>query len=190
MFAANGEVLQPSEVLFEKPVLVERGSFRPITQPSLDLLQRAARQFAEELRGGNEEPVVIMEMSLRNLLSGDRIDHADFLARVDILGALGKMVIISNYSYYYGLAQYLREYTGRRIIFALGVPNLRKLFEESYYSQLDGGILESVGRLFKSGIQLYVIPARTRTASGWYRGNARALPPTCTIYTPTSSRMA
>jgi hypothetical protein len=160
MFAANGEVLQPSEVLFERPVLVERGSFRPITQPSLDLLQRAARQFAEELRGGSEEPVIIMEMSLRNLLSGDRIDHADFLARVDILGALGKMVIISNYSYYYGLAQYLREYTSRRIIFALGVTNLRKIFEESYYSELEGGVLESVGRLFKSGIQLYAYPCK------------------------------
>jgi hypothetical protein len=158
MFAASGEVLQPSEVLFERPLLVERGSFRPITRPSLDLLHRAAQQFAEELRAGNEEPVIVMEMSLRNLLSGDRIDHADFLARVDILGALGKLVIISNYAHYYGLAQYLREYTGRCIVFALGVPNLRKVFEESFYTQLDGGVLESVGRLFKSGVRLYAYP--------------------------------
>jgi len=158
MFAASGEVLQPSEALFDKPLLVERGSFRPITRPSLDLLHRAAQQFAEELGSGDEEPVTVMEMSLRNLLSGDRIDHADFLARVDILGALGKLVMISNYAYYYGLAQYLRESTGRRIVFALGVPNLRKIFEESFYSQLDGGVLESVGRLFKSGIRLYAYP--------------------------------
>ncbi len=160
MFAANGEVVQPSEILFQKPVLVERGSFRPITEPSLDLLVRAAEQFQTELKGSGEEPVIIMEMSLRNLLSGDSIDHNDFLARVDILGALGKTVIISTYSYYYGLAQYLREYTGRRIVFALGIPNLSRLFDESYYTELDGGILESFGRLFKSGIQLYAYPCR------------------------------
>jgi len=165
MFSASGEVLQPSEVFFEKPVLVERGSFRPITKPSLDLLQRAEAQFTAELRDGNEDPVVVMEMSLRNLRSGDRIDHADFLARVDILGALGKTVIISSYGYYYGLVDYLREYTGRRIVFALGVLNLRKLFEEPYYNQLDGGILESIGRLFRTGVQLFAYPCKDTDSS-------------------------
>lgn len=160
MFDAGGDVVQPSEVLFEKPIVIERGSFRPITRPSLDLLERAAAQRAAEPGKSNEEPVVVMEMSLRNLLSGDSINHADFLARVDILSALGKMVIISNYSYYYGVAEYLRDYTSRRIVFALGVPNLRRLLDESYYVELDGGILESFGRLFKSGIQLYVYPCK------------------------------
>jgi hypothetical protein len=101
-----------------------------------------------------------MEMSLRNLLSGDAIDHADFLARVDILAALGKRVIISNFAYYYGLAEYLRFYTRRPIVFALGVPNARRLFDEGYYRELDGGILEAFGRLFRSGIRLYVHPCR------------------------------
>lgn len=155
VFDACGEVVQPSEVLFEKPILVERGSFRPVTQPGLDLLERAAAQFTAEL---SEKPVIVMEMSLSNLLSGDRIDHSDFLARVDILGALGKTVIISNYPYYYRLTAYLRFYTSKRIVFALGIPNLRRLLEEKYYTGLSGGILESFGRLFKSGVELYVYP--------------------------------
>ena len=159
MFDAGGEVLQPSEVLFERPVLMERGSFRPITQPSLDLLDRAVEQFAAELHSaGGQDPVVIMEMSLRNLLAGDQIDHADFLARADILGALGKTVMISNFPYYYRLAEYLRLYTSKRIVFALGIPNLRRLFDENFYIGLDGGILEAFGRLFKSGVKLYVYP--------------------------------
>ena len=158
MFDAHGEVVQPFEVLWDKPILIERGSFRPVTHPSLDLLDRANVQFSAELRRAGEEPFTVMEMSLRNLLSGDTIDHADFLARVDILSALGMNVIISNYRYYYGLAAYLRDYTKRRIVFALGVPNLEKLFDEKYYAQLDGGILEALGRLFKSDIRLYVYP--------------------------------
>ncbi|MBZ5498326.1 MAG: TonB-dependent receptor [Acidobacteriia bacterium] len=157
MFDAQGEVVQPHEVLFEKPILVERGSFRPVTRPGLDLLERAAARFAAEL---SERPVVVMEMSLRNLLSGDRIDHGDFLARVDILGALGKTVIISNFPYYYRLSAYLRFYTSKRIVFALGIPNLQRLFDEKYYTELPGGILESFGRLFMSGVKLYVYPTR------------------------------
>jgi hypothetical protein len=162
MFDSNGQVIQPAEILFEQPVLVERGSFRPITLPSLDLMERANAQFSPELAGSDDEPVVIMEMSLRNLISGDSIDHADFLARVDILAALGLRVMISRYSYYYGLAEYLRYYTHRPIVFALGVPNLKRLFEEQYYTELDGGILESMGRLFRSGIRLFVYPCQER----------------------------
>lgn len=157
MFDALGEVVQPYEVLFGKPILIERGSFRPITLPGLNLLENASAQFAAEL---GEKPVVVMEMSLANLLAGDRIDHNDFLARVDILGTLGKQVIISSFPYYYLLSEYLRFYTSERIVFALGVPNLRRLFDQSYYTGLSGGILEAFGRLFKSGIGLYVYPTR------------------------------
>ena len=40
----------------------------------------------------------------------------------------------------------------------MGVPTLRELFEEKYYSDLEGGILESFGRLFKNGLRLYIYP--------------------------------
>jgi hypothetical protein len=155
MFDADGEVVQPYEVLSERPILVGRGSFRPVTSIGIALLEKAAAQFSAEL---DEAPTVVMEMSLSNLLSGDRIDHRDFLARVDILGALGKQVIISSFPYYYLMTEYLRFYTSKPIAFALGVPNLRRLFDEKYYTGLSGGILESFGRLFQTGVRLLVYP--------------------------------
>ena len=45
MFAADGTVLQPSEVLYKKPVLVERGSFRPVTHVNVDMLECALAQL-------------------------------------------------------------------------------------------------------------------------------------------------
>ena len=47
--------------------------------------------------------VVLMEMTLENLLSEGELNHADFLARVDILGALGRTVLISKFGEYYRL---------------------------------------------------------------------------------------
>jgi hypothetical protein len=158
MFTAAGEVVQPSEVLYKKPVLVERGSFRPVTKLTLDLLAGARAQFLEEPAVKGQEPVVLMEMTLRNLTAGSEVDHADFLARADILGALGHDVLISRFDRYYLLADYLAAYTDRMIGIALGLPSLTELAEEDYYVDLGGGMLESTGRLFKRSVKGYAYP--------------------------------
>ena len=49
MFGPSGEVLQPSEVLRKRPVLVERGSFRPVTKVNIDMINSAHERFAAEL---------------------------------------------------------------------------------------------------------------------------------------------
>jgi len=40
----------------------------------------------------------------------------------------------------------------------MGMPTLQELFEEKYYDKLEGGILESFGRMFKNDLRLYVYP--------------------------------
>jgi hypothetical protein len=160
MFTADGEVIQPSEVLYKKTVMVERGSFRPVTNTTLDMLERAQEQFLTEPGIEGEQPVVLMEMTLRNLLSGGTVDHKDFLARVDTLSALGKTVLISNYARYYRLVSYLSLYTHKNIGIALGVPSLKEIFDEKFYTDLEGGLLEAFGRLFKNNVKLYVYPWR------------------------------
>ncbi|HYR84634.1 MAG TPA: TonB-dependent receptor [Terriglobia bacterium] len=160
MFIANGEVVQPADVLHKKCILVERGSFRPVTRVTIDMLECATAQFVQEPKVQGEDVVVLMEMTLRNLIEGDKIDHKDFLDRVDILGAMGKTVLISNYSEYHRLASHLFLYTKKMIGIAMGVPTLREIFDEKYYTDLEGGILESFGRLFKNDLKLYVYPVR------------------------------
>ena len=165
MFTADGEVVQASEALYQKPILVERGSFRPITNVTIDMLERARSQFVQEPNMKGKEPVVLMEMTLNNLTDCGEIDHQDFLDRVDILRTLGKTVLISNYGEYHRLAAYLFRYTKERVGLVIGVPSLREIFDEKYYSDLEGGILESFGRLFKNDLKLYVYPLRaSRTA--------------------------
>jgi hypothetical protein len=158
LIGANGDVLQPSEVLHKKPILVERGSFRPVTKVNLDMLDGARQQFLRDAEVKEDEIVELMEITMRNLLSTGAIDHHDFLARADTINAVGKMVLISNYAEYYKLAAYLQRYTKCRIGIVLGIPNLRELFDVKYYDTLEGGILESFGRLFKNDLKLYVYP--------------------------------
>jgi hypothetical protein len=163
MFDPRGTVLQPSEVLYKKNVLVERGSFRPVCHVNIDMLNCARAGFARDLAAGPDEEggeiVELMELTMRNLREdGGEVDRADFLARADMLAALGKTVLISDYFEYYRLAAYLARYTKMKIALTMGVPSLRELFNEKYYAALEGGILESFGRLFKNDLRIYVYP--------------------------------
>ena len=109
MFTADGETVIPGELLWKKPVLLERGSFRPLTNPMLDMLERGREQFVADKSLQNDPPVVMFEMTLRQLQIGDAIDHQDFLDRVDTLGALGKPVLISNFFRYHRLEMCIRD---------------------------------------------------------------------------------
>jgi hypothetical protein len=158
MFMADGETVQPTDVFYKKAILIERGSFRPVTYATNDMLDCARRQFLRESRCSERDLVVLMEMTLENLLSEGQLDHADFLARVDILGALGRTVLVSRFGEYYRLAGYLARYTNKMVGLVMGVPSVLEIFDEKYYLNLEGGILEALGRMFKSGLRLFVYP--------------------------------
>jgi hypothetical protein len=159
MFTAAGEVVQPSEVLYGKRVLIERGSFRPVTNVTLDMLSRAQQQQELDHPGG-EPPAVVMEMTLNNLMSAQTIDHQDFLDRVDLLGVLGQTVMISNYARFDSVTGYLRKSTEKPIAMVMGVPTLSEIFDEKYYADLPGGILQGLGGLFRGPVTLLIYPTK------------------------------
>jgi hypothetical protein len=166
LFGADGTVLQPSEALRKRPILVERGSFRPVTWVNIDMLECARQQFSRQatVENDTDQIVTLFEITMKNLLATGEIDYADFLARADMIAATGATVLISDYFEYYRLAAYLRRYTERPIALTMGIPSLKDLFDEKYYEELPGGILESFGRLFRNDLRLYVYPLLDKTS--------------------------
>jgi hypothetical protein len=123
------------------------------------LLDAAHQAFCQEPEVRSDQVIVLSEMTLHNLAQDDDINAGDFLDRADILCALGKHVMVSDYGAFYRLAEYLFQHTRMPIGVALGVPTLIRIFNEDYYHDLDGGILEAFGRLFRNDLRLYVCPA-------------------------------
>ncbi|HTL55871.1 MAG TPA: hypothetical protein VL361_09335 [Candidatus Limnocylindrales bacterium] len=158
MFTAQGEAIQWAEALYNKPVLVQRGSFRPVTKATLDVMERGLEQFVHEPELAGEPPVVLMEMTLRHLTTDEVIDSADFLERAETLRALGQTVLVSNFRRFHRLAAYLSRYTKRPLGIALGASNLKEIFDESFYNESEGGMLGGLGQLFKNPARLYVYP--------------------------------
>ena len=161
MFGPDRAVLQPSEALYKNAVLVERGSFRPVTHVNVDMLQAALEKFTADPAVSGKPVLPLMEITMRNLLAGTaEVDRRDFLARADLLAACGFTVLISDFFEYYRLAAYLAWRTKERVGIVMGAASLIELFDEKYYTQLPGGILESFGRLFKNELKVFVYPLR------------------------------
>ena len=177
LFTAGGQVIQPADAFYKKCILVERGSFRPVTNVTLDMLRCAQALFVQEPQAQGEDVLTLMEMTLKNLMDGDKIDPRDFLDRVDILGALGKTVLISDFGEYHRLAAYFFRYTKKMTGVVMGVPTLKEVFDEKYYTDLEGGLLESFGRLFRNDLKLYVYPwLEAKTGALITAGNLRVAP--------------
>jgi hypothetical protein len=158
LFRASGEIVNAADALYKKPLLVERGSFRPVTLLADDMLTCAKAMFMREEGVPDSEPEILMEITMKNLLASGELDLRDFLDRVDMLGAMGRTVLISNYGAYYQLVNYLTRSTDRMVGLPLGIPAMAEILEEEYYKDLEGGILEALGRLFKTNVKLYVYP--------------------------------
>ncbi len=158
MFGPDGKVIQPAAALRKKPILVERGSFRPVSNVNLDMIRAARQEFssADDVHEG--DVVELMEITMNNLLAEGDIDIRDFLARVDLLSAVGKVVMVSDYFQYFRLGSYFRRYTDAPVGVTMGAGSILQLFDEVHYSELKGGILESFGRLFQDNLRIYVYP--------------------------------
>jgi hypothetical protein len=160
MFDLSGNVLQPATALYKKNILLSRGRFRPVTKVHIDMLERGKEQFLLE-EGVTEEKVrVVVELTLKDLTADGKISDKDFVDRAELLGRLGYTVMISNYLKHYKMIDYLSSIArGNRLGAIVGIYNLQTIFDERYYDNLPGGILEAFGRGFGRKVKMFVYPA-------------------------------
>ncbi|MGD9896209.1 MAG: TonB-dependent receptor [Candidatus Methylacidiphilaceae bacterium] len=169
LFDPTGQARQPGELLRRKSVLIERGEFAPVTRMHMEMLELARGKFLQDPATERFAKVELLEITTKNLLLPDgKIDSGDFLQRVELLCAIGHHVLISNYAEFYEISAYLARYAEGLVGIVLGIPLLEQLFSERYYSYVEGGILEAMGRLFKKNVKLYVYPTR-KVANGEIR---------------------
>lgn len=160
IFGPEGKNILPAALLYKKNILALRGSFRPATKVNIDMIKKGFGYFVEERKVDRDNLVVLFEITLNNLRAEGEIDEQDFLDRAEILCALGQTVLISNYQQYYKLVEYFTRYTEERMGLIMGVTNLKELFDDKYYRDLKGGIMEAFGILYSTDLKIYVYPSQ------------------------------
>jgi hypothetical protein len=126
------------------------------------MLRCADEKFSAMPNVQGKEIAKVMEITMNNLKAAGEIDRRDFLARADVIAACGMPVLISDYFQYYRLAAYLSGYTKEPIAITMGAASMMDLFDEQYYTGLQGGVLESFGRLFKNDLKIFCYPMKDR----------------------------
>ncbi len=158
IFGPDGKNLLTADLLYKKNILALRGSFRPVTNVNMDMLKGGEELFYKEKDVEKDNTQVIFEITLKNLRTKGEINERDFLDRADILGKLGQVVMVSNFSEYFRLVEYFNRFTKSRIGLIMGVNNLLDIFDDSYYDNLSGGIMEAFGKLFARDMKIYLYP--------------------------------
>ncbi|WP_299063312.1 TonB-dependent receptor [uncultured Polaribacter sp.] len=162
MFGPDGNNLLPAQVLYKKNILALRGSFRPVTKVNLDMYEKSKQLFLEESKVNKNKTQFIFEITLSNLTSEGKINERDFLDRAELLCSLGHNVMITNFQQYFKLVEYFSEFTKERMALAMGAQNLIQIFDEKYYRNLSGGILEAFGKLFNRDLKVYIYPSHDK----------------------------
>jgi hypothetical protein len=158
IFSPDGMSVHPGDLLYKKNILAIRGSFRPVTKVNLDMIVNGYNAFIKDPKVDKDNLQVLFEITLNNLLMEGTVNEQDFLDRADILCSLGQTVMISNYMKYYKLTEYLSSFTDKRMGFIMGVDHLMEVFNEKYYRNLNGGMLEAFGILFTRDIKFLLYP--------------------------------
>ena len=158
MFGPDGKNILPAAELYKKNILTIRGSFRPVTKVNEDMYEKSLKMIKNDKKFTDKNTISIFEITLSNLTSQGELDEQDFLDRAKLLCSMGKTVMITNFQEYYKLSEYFSKYTDKKVFLTMGVDNLIKVFDENYYTDLEGGILEAFSKLFTKNITILLYP--------------------------------
>lgn len=158
MFNEKGEVVLPADHLYKQDIILVRGSFRPPTLVSLDMIKTGISNFSRVTGVPEDRILSIAEISVATMQeeSGE-LANEDFLARVELLCALGQKVLISNFPQYYKLTQYLSKFRAHHMGLLLGVYNFKQIFDGDY-TNTEGGLMGALGQLFRPNVHVFVYP--------------------------------
>ncbi|MDY0076135.1 MAG: hypothetical protein RBR87_02575 [Bacteroidales bacterium] len=159
MFDRHGQVQEPDDMLYKKNVLIFRGSFRPITYVTTDMLKTSFGLFKKDEDYDKSNTLPLCEITINNLYDEDEFDERDFLDRVDLLNEIGQNVMVSNFREFYKLVGYMSQFRTIKTRLVIGLDTFKKVMDESYYTKLKGGILEALGNLFPENVKVYLYPA-------------------------------
>ncbi len=159
MFKPDGSVIIPAEMLYKKNVLTIRGTFRPITRLNADMIEQGLKFFTNMEGVSMNNSIALAEISLNDVRGNDlKVSEEDLIARVSLLNTLGYSVMITDYTRYFSLRAYFRQFTKLQIGIVVGIINIREIFDEASYRGIEGGILEGFGKLFPDHTHLLVYP--------------------------------
>ncbi|OFZ31229.1 MAG: hypothetical protein A2622_01125 [Bdellovibrionales bacterium RIFCSPHIGHO2_01_FULL_40_29] len=159
---SSGQLQNSGDYLFGKSILVQRGSYNPVTNTHLDIFKRGVVHFKKEFNLKEQEILGMLEFHLDIRQQNNKLSPEEALRRVKMITALGLPALITRFTLFYQLKEFIRLSTPKPLAIVVGAAYLEKLFDVNFYLNLSGGLLEGLGKLLGRYSRLYVYPHKTK----------------------------
>ena len=161
LFDLHQNPIPPTEFFHKRPILLERGSFRALHHLFPDLVGACKTQLKGLATQSEADSVYVLELTLNNILKAQQSTDDEVLTIVEQLCKYGHNILVSKYSEFFRLTEYLRRFTKSPIGFIVSSNLLPLLLEDDRYKLLEGGVLEASARLFHHNVHLLTYPVES-----------------------------
>ncbi len=155
MLSADGTLVQPSDVLRKRPLVLERGMFMGTFPYHRQMLEESLRRLQQE-EDCERDPVLLPELSVNPVAGLEAPDEAETLRRLGRLTSLRQPILLSRFPEVYHLTEYLRRYTAEPMRFVFGVSTWVQILHDAQYKNLMGGLLEALGKLLAGRVKIHI----------------------------------
>jgi len=196
VFDRQPTVVEPSNLLRKRPLLVMRGSFSAPEYFEPAVFEAAQDRLRAETIDSPKPPAAVLELTVRHATRLEYPGIPEMLACIEQLAPRGT-VVVTDFPETYLLSRYLRRHSVEPLRFILTVATIVKTLDESFYRDLPGNLLEGIGRLLSVGVKAYVAPMSYEafrsaledlpgTAEHWHQGRGLVTLETLTPAPPTA----
>jgi len=157
-FDASNQPVTTSELLHNRAVVLQRGSFQFQKEKFQQMMRESEAALTRTIPNLEKPPVGLFEISINSARPDDTPDDQELRRRVASLTQAGYPVLLSNFVESFRLTEYLRRYTAESIRFTVGAGTLVQVLRDTFYTNVEGGLLEGLGKLLGQGVKVYVFP--------------------------------
>ncbi len=162
MLSKDRKLIQPSSIIRKRKILVERGAYRIVRDLGNTAIEKARTLISQEKSAKPIDEILINELSIKSVHQSEEVPKEEMHSLVlAVLESCEQYAMISSFTWYYDISQYLRRYSKEPIGFVMGISTMTKLFNEEFYDESSGSLLEVLGKLLAIGAKVYVYPMST-----------------------------
>lgn len=158
LFAADGKLLPPTEVLYKKAVVMAPGTFDTTEKFHEEMIEDTIAHLPAEELEQSKGPIGLFSLTHASI-SKDKpsLSAEEIVAHVVALRKLGSGVLVFREIELYKMSTFVNRFTKSRIHFAVGLSILVRAMQDTY-KELEGSLLEGIARLFRLNVRLSVFP--------------------------------
>jgi len=159
MLGADGKILSPTNALYKKDVLLNRGRFRPPTKVTEEMFFKAQQKLENDGLAMRHNILPIAEITFRCFQEQTELTLKDFIKRSQMITQLGHPLIVTNFTYHYELIDFLQTmFKMNSLNIILGLDNLRKVMNHNKSGDIEQKMLHLLSAMTSGNTRILAFP--------------------------------